>query len=707
MRRPDIRAEAHPESGRRHLYPMRNVRSWCSSTQAGTAEVHPLSRRDQPIRILYASQTGTAMLFSKDLEEAILEAGGGDGSAEAVSVQSWKEAAAAGSGRPCDVLTPGAGLHLFLVSVTGVGEPPDNGRDFYQWIMNQDGDGISDVAWPDLEYAVFGLGNKKAHPNHYNVIGKRLDERLASLGARRVLSMGLGDDGDCIEDDFDHFVEKVSNLLVKQEASGGEDGEESPAEAEDVASGDGQKEEEAQQPRMACSPDVSSTEDCSRLKSKKYPVLKLLPPFSDIVRQDLFHLQGTANQFYSDTTRQWQVLGNQSLAPNGGGRAIHEMRIAVKEDKNTLGGDGRVPGADYETGDHLIIYPRNSSTLVEAYLNRLDVNPHAIVADDDAQDDKYPHPKGLTVAETLSHCVDLGALPSASFSRLLLGRNDFDYKTEIAYPRRTVIDLLGQQGPPETTKIALEDLLYNIAPMKPRYYSIASSNLQRPDEVLLAFRPIKYVTSRGIMREGVCTSYMTHRASGVFGSEPGVVDCNASRRASVAATINSNPSFRLPEDPKTSLLMIAGGCGVAPIRAFVEERLALKKASPTTTFGPCRLYLGFRNPQDQVYQSLIESAVAEGALTEATVTFSSGCSEPGQRCMLVTELISTEGRDVWEHLESGGYTILCGGARTFGVAVGAKLMDVLQEHGRMSWDEAEEYKRKLYREGRWLEDLAD
>lgn len=95
--------------------------------------------------------------------------------------------------------------------------------------------------------------------------------------------------------------------------------------------------------------------------------------------------------------------------------------------------------------------------------------------------------KGLTIYETLTHCVDLGALPSPSFARMLIGKKDIDYKSEVAYPRRTVLDLALQYG----RKLSLEDLMYQVTPMKPRYYSIASSNVKHPNEIRLVYRRVQ------------------------------------------------------------------------------------------------------------------------------------------------------------------------------------------------------------------------
>ena len=172
------------------------------------------SQKHKGIRILYASQTGTAQLFAHQLAEGLEDDG-----VDNVSVLGLDE------GPAQDMLSPGH-LHLLLTSCTGAGEPPDHSREFYNWIMkNPDTKPLSG----DISYAVFGLGNEACHPNNYNVIGKQLDARLSELGAKRVREIGLGDDGGCIDDDFDKWMElypchfssfylfrsKVSRLLLK------------------------------------------------------------------------------------------------------------------------------------------------------------------------------------------------------------------------------------------------------------------------------------------------------------------------------------------------------------------------------------------------------------------------------------------------------------------------------------------------------------
>jgi sulfite reductase alpha subunit-like flavoprotein len=127
----------------------------------------------QPIRILYASQTGTAKLFAYQLSEELSD----HYPNRDISLKGWHEV-----NNPAELLTTGS-LNVFMTSVAGVGEPPDNGKKFYSWIMNNE----NNPSLSGLDYCVFGLGSTAGHLPYYNVIGKNLDKRLEELGASRVL----------------------------------------------------------------------------------------------------------------------------------------------------------------------------------------------------------------------------------------------------------------------------------------------------------------------------------------------------------------------------------------------------------------------------------------------------------------------------------------------------------------------------------------
>lgn len=177
----------------------------------------PWSRRllsTKPIRILYGSQGGTAQVFGMQIQQEL----------EEYPDREPPEFLALNEADSLDTVLKEDSLNVILVSVTGVGEPPDNGRDFYEYVMSEDS-GLK--LSPNIHYTVFGLGNSVAHPNHYNVIGKNIDSKLTELGAQRVFPLGLGDDGDCLEDDFDSWMDNFLDYAVhgKQVCDTKNDGE--------------------------------------------------------------------------------------------------------------------------------------------------------------------------------------------------------------------------------------------------------------------------------------------------------------------------------------------------------------------------------------------------------------------------------------------------------------------------------------------------
>ena len=532
-------------------------------------------------------------------------------------------------------------IHVILVSVTGVGEPPDNARKFYDWLMKRD--------LPlNLKYTLFGLGNSIAHPKHYNTIAKSMDSKLQELGAQRVYPIGLGDDGDCIEDDFDQWMEGLLRVIRTAATF-----EALPQLVED-------------------SPITGSVRNVQQIvssntKARNEPLVLKPPVTLPAIHKNLMHVP-----FYQNDVDWMEVVAHRALSVDGGEQGLRELYLQL------------APNVTYEAGDHVILYPRNSRSMVDAFLQLYkSTDQHSVIVDGGPG---YPHPTGISVYEALTHCVDLGALPSPSLARYLLQADNIDYKGDIAAPRRTILNLIHEVGiaPP------LQDLLHMLPKMQPRYYSIASSPKVHPHQVVVTYRPVKYVSSTGCLREGVCTSYMLSLTNG----------------SHIVGGIRSNPSFRLPSDLQVPIIMIAGGCGIAPIRAFLEDRVA--SLSESDVMGESMLFLGFRSPSDQVYQDLIDHSLSCGALSTAYISYSQECISVDQRCQLVTQSVREHGSVIMDWIENrGAHVYLCGGARSFGAAVEATFVDLLEAHNGLDPDGATEYLRQIVAEGRLCEDLAD
>jgi NADPH-ferrihemoprotein reductase len=694
--------------------------STSSAVEGAETEVATLAASETPIKIFFASQTGTAQLFSQDLSQALQEDGYKTISVQPLQEFDTNELSVLQGEDPNATTAP---IYVILASTTGIGELPEHARTFYEWLEEQPPvTTATNTPAARIRYAVFGLGNSKAHPNHYNTVAKTLDSRLQALGHDAVLPLHLGDDGDCIDDDFDQWLLKLRTALSSPGESSSNSRHESETKSDSTAS--------SHTNEIALTVDSSSAAPSSN--NNKYPTLHLQKASSVDTRIGSTaargHLLDTCPSFYMPGSRIFSVSDNRLLSHDPTSNGLCELQVQLPDEDNA--GNNTMK---YETGDHFVLYPRNADCLVQAFLQFFGVSPDAIITGSDNSDASpsaltYPHPTAISVYETLSHCVDLESPPSPSLARRLLtgqykqqpDRPNLDYKREIAHPRRTVLELLLQsQQLQHNTKVpnmSLSDLLWQLPPLQPRYYSIASSAAVHPDTVSLTYRPAQYVTSRGILRHGVCTSYMRQ-----LSAVKSTTDNDPSQQpSSVAALIRSNPSFRLPADPATPIWMIAGGCGVAPIKAFLEERVhRAPMLESSNKYGPAWLFLGFRSPADQVYTDLVQQALAAGAITKSCLTFQEGCAIATEQaansteqasavaCGLVTEQVRKYGAAFWEHCEAGGMTYLCGGARTFGVAIENEVHAIFQEHGGLSEQEATVYLQKLIREGRLCEDLAD
>ena len=625
------------------------------------------------IHIHFGTTTGTSQLFANELQSALheyQEQQSDTDSTTEITVESLQETPTV------EALDPQA-LHLFLVSTAGVGEPPGPARDFFDSLTK------TDTAMDEIRFGVFGLGNSAAHPHHYNVAGQTLHEHLVARRAQPWLPLALGDDGDCIEEDYDTWQAAILKKLKAEK--------DAPNDA-----GAGNQTEQTSETKLDTEPSTKSTTSAGTstgTNSLENPPafgkrLELVPSIAttdEVTRTDILDIMPS---YYHAGTKRWKVLGHQSTSPQPTANGLHELKIGLAD----IGNDSSEKPS-YQTGDHLVVYPSQPDYLVEAYLAHWNIPVsealHSTVEMSaatkqlcEASASSYPHPTGISLYDTLRCCVDLTAPPSPRLARSLLRRDDIDYKAEVFTPRQSPLALLKQSG---NTNISLEDLLYQLPAIAPRYYSIASSPLLHPDSLYLTYRPVRFLNSLGNPQQGLCTSYLQQLQVG----------------SNMVAYVNDNPTFRLPEDPQAPVILVAGGCGVAAVRALVEEWSAQGRRNQGS---PVYIFLGFRSPSDAAYLDLFESVQP----TVLDVAYSVSCSEASQSCGNVTDHLRQHGALLHELLtHKGAYLYACGGARTFGAALQRELYAIYESQGGCTPEEAQSALQKLVNEGRYCEDLAD
>jgi sulfite reductase (NADPH) flavoprotein alpha-component len=316
-------------------------------------------------------------------------------------------------------------------------------------------------------------------------------------------------------------------------------------------------------------------------------------------------------------------------------------------------------GLAYEPGDALGFLPGNDPALVDAVLA-------ATGLDGDA-----------TLRAALLDRFDVTTLTQKQIDdhARLTGDARLTSQPEFAAGRQ-VIDLL--EAAPH--KLTAEQLTTLLRPLPPRYYSIASSRKAVGEEAHLLVAALRY-TAHGRARAGVAS-----------------VDLTARRRVGdrLKVFVKPNQHFRLPADPDRPIIMIGPGTGVAPFRAFLQEREA------TGASGRNWLVFGHRNYlHDFFYQLEWQDLLKSKVLTRLDVAFSR--DQPEKR--YVQHSLWDTRRDLYAWIQDGAAVYVCGDANAMAKDVHAALIRVLADQGQQDEAAATAALDTLRREGRYLRDV--
>jgi sulfite reductase (NADPH) flavoprotein alpha-component len=335
-------------------------------------------------------------------------------------------------------------------------------------------------------------------------------------------------------------------------------------------------------------------------------------------------------------------------------------------------------GITYEPGDALGVVPRNSPSYVDDLLSAARLHGDAPVVVDgtelslvDAITEKF---EVTTITRPFVKAyanhgawADLGAL-------LDKGREaDFQTYTH----GREIIDVLLAYPPRDLSPQSFVGMLRRL---QPRLYSIASSLRAHEEEVHLLVGLTRYQT-HGRQREGVCSSFVGER---LRDDEP------------LRVYLSANPNFRLPENPDARVIMVGPGTGVAPFRAFVEEREALG----------CRgrnwLFFGDQHfDTDFLYQVEWQRWHKSGVLSHLDLAFSRDQADK----VYVQHRMLERSRDLYAWLQDGAYVYVCGEAGRMAADVEAALVSVISKEGSKSREAADEYLHTLHASKRYQRDV--
>lgn len=226
----------------------------------------------------------------------------------------------------------------------------------------------------------------------------------------------------------------------------------------------------------------------------------------------------------------------------------------------------------------------------------------------------------------------------------------------------------------------IQELCHLLMPMMPRFYSIASSMTSVGNEIHLTVSYVRYV-SNGHLRLGVCSHYLCDMAS--------------LHQPNTPIYIQPHHGFTLPEDPKAALIMVGPGTGIAPYRAFIQERVA--KQAP----GKNWLFFGeWTRTHDYFYEDFWEGLRKEGKL-QVDLAF----SRDQEHKIYVQHRMLEKGAELYKWLQEGAYFFVCGDAHRMAKDVDATLHRIVQEQGNMDEAAAKAFVKRLRTEKRYLRDV--
>jgi sulfite reductase (NADPH) flavoprotein alpha-component len=226
----------------------------------------------------------------------------------------------------------------------------------------------------------------------------------------------------------------------------------------------------------------------------------------------------------------------------------------------------------------------------------------------------------------------------------------------------------------------LNAFLGTLGKLQPRLYSISSSQRAHPNEVHLTVGVVRY-EENGRARRGVASTFLAERLE-------------LGRSADVF--VQQSHGFRLPENDSTPVIMVGPGTGVAPFRAFLQERVVRKAAGRNWLF-----FGDQKSACDFLYCDEIRDYERRGVLHRLDVAFSRDQSEK----LYVQHRMGEQGAELWRWIEAGACFYVCGDAKRMARDVDAALHEIVAEHGCRSTADAKEYVHRMSLEKRYARDV--
>ncbi len=363
-----------------------------------------------------------------------------------------------------------------------------------------------------------------------------------------------------------------------------------------------------------------------------------------------------------------RLLANRLLNAEGSGKEVRHYEIS-------LAGSG----LSYEVGDALGVVPANCSELVGDILGALDCDGEEAVKTPDGSETSLR----LALVQHYDITRPSGELLKAAAERgaaggELAGMLDPARKDELKkwLWGREIIDVISGLTKPFTAP----EFIALLKKLQPRLYSISSSPKAHPDEVHLTIAAVRY-DGLGRARKGVASTFLADRCAD---------------HTPVPVFVQVSHGFRLPESGDVPVIMCGPGTGIAPFRAFLEERLAAGAKGRNWLF-----FGDQKRASDFLYREQLEAWLASGHLARLDLAFSRDQTEK----IYVQNRMLENAAELWAWLQSGAHFYVCGDASRMAKDVDAALHTIAETAGGLSAEAAAEYIAKLKSEKRYQRDV--
>lgn len=365
------------------------------------------------------------------------------------------------------------------------------------------------------------------------------------------------------------------------------------------------------------------------------------------------------NPFYAE------VLENINLNGRGSNKETRHLELSIE-------------GANFhfEPGDSIGIQPENDEQLVSALLTALEFKPETEVTVLD---------EVITIKQALQKKLEITVLSKPLLEKISAYTKHPEFLKLLEEPNawkdyakgRDLLDVVEDFAPFTWSAQQFVEMLRKIPA---RLYSIASSQKANSEEVHLTIGKVNYETN-GRQRLGVCSGSISERI------QPG---------DTLPIYVHKNPNFRLPENVDTPIIMIGAGTGVAPYRAFLEEREELGiEGKAWLIFGDQHFVTDF------LYQTDWQRWLASGTLSQMHVAF----SRDTEKKVYVQHKLQEHAASFYEWLEQGAVIYVCGDKKSMAADVDATIHQIIEQQGQKTPEEAKSFVNELKQQKRYQRDV--